>query len=205
MDYWLGHAGDLTPSHQLLTDKGDQQGGTLSQWKLEVQDSSGYGYLDWPQPVTPIRHPVTSCHRPPLQLGMKPLQIQATLPHNLSAWWHGTNRTDELEAKGVTRPNNSSHLAILSHLNRRWTGRDGRKTLMKILKTKSHKGYMPCERDVERDCHHIQVHDCHRGMLRVRCRNCDEQMEEGEAMGWFALLVSQGHVTLEDVDYHQGA
>ena len=98
-----------------------------------------------------------------------------------------------------------------AYLRRRYTTKSEVKNLLKIIRTSSNLGCVPCQRDTRdiqlkgcsqlKDIHILQVHQW--GPLRFRCAlgTCRDEMVETDAMSRSADLVHRGIVPKEAVGH----
>lgn len=116
-----------------------------------------------------------------------------------TAWWlegQGTETVDVPDlpfVPGVPSIRDSTtRLKILSHLTRTFSGREGQKRLLSIVKGAV--GYVPCQRDMSlSNTHKYWVRDW--SPLRLTCATCNHNIFEAAAYKWFAQLVDEGHVS----------
>ncbi|EIW65415.1 hypothetical protein TREMEDRAFT_66609 [Tremella mesenterica DSM 1558] len=102
------------------------------------------------------------------------------------AWWTGLEGTQWTKGgqhgDGPIAKDGLMFLSTLEHLNKKFKGKSGVQELVKILRTKSRLGYVPCPKGDKSGNHRLTVH----GWKPMRFR-------------WFAELVDRGHVSREAV------
>lgn len=86
---------------------------------------------------------------------------------------------------------------ILSHLRKKYKSRVEIKRLMGIMK-KGRGGIVPCQKGNGVDKHRYTIHAW---PFRLRCglSSCHHYLQEAPAFEWFAKLVNDGHVQMEDI------
>lgn len=142
-------------------------------------------------------------------LGWNAGKKRTTLSLSLDAWWWGESRTalgrrTALDDEGtrdrrtqqVDMPGEVTSVeVILKHLNLSFAGKEGKKELVKILRSGTETGCLPCKKDNGGGGRH-NLTFCGWKPFRMRCgdKSCRSSMLEGETMRWFAELVDRGHV-----------
>ena len=100
---------------------------------------------------------------------------------------------------------------VAAHLRRRYDTKAQIKDLVKIIKTSSRLGYLPCPRDVRdvrprardriRDTHGLQIHDWNPVKFRCALGTCRLDLHEAAFMNWVADLVDRDIVPKASVGY----
>ena len=102
---------------------------------------------------------------------------------------------------------------VAAYLRRRYESKADIKALVKIIKTSSKLGYLPCPKDNRdfrprargriRDTHRLQVHDWNPTKFRCGLGTCKLDLQEAEFMNWIAELVDRDIVPKDSVGYEE--
>jgi len=111
-------------------------------------------------------------------------------------WCSGLRRptqSSDPKAWWVSQPGQTTQIGVLEKLSNKFKTVAQQLEFIKLFRTKSRFGYIPCQQAPADSTHRYQL--CDNKNLRVRCgkKECKHQLKAGELMKWLAQLTTDGH------------